>query len=94
MHENLLYTLFFSCFLVISSFSVEPIYELYNKRPDYALCSLLSEEIRLILTASFGNTFANEYINSVPNERIKEIIKKSTEYLIKERVIRRTEEVV
>ena len=24
MHENLLYTLFFSCFLVISSFSVEP----------------------------------------------------------------------
>ena len=26
MHENLLYTLFFSSFLVISSFSVEPIY--------------------------------------------------------------------
>ena len=26
MHKNLLYTLFFSCFLVISSFSVEPKY--------------------------------------------------------------------
>ena len=30
MHENLLYTLFFSCFLVISSFSVEPIYASHN----------------------------------------------------------------
>ena len=31
MHKNLLYTLFFSCFLVISSFSVEPNYELSKK---------------------------------------------------------------
>ena len=72
----------------------EYIYELYSKRPDYALCSLLSEEIRLILTESFGNTFANEYISSVSDERIEEIIKKSIEYLIEERVIRRAEEVV
>ena len=66
--------------------------ELYSKRPDFAICSLLSEEARLVLTTTFGNQFAINYILSVSSDKIKELIEKSTARLIEERVVRRTEE--
>ncbi len=67
--------------------------ELYSKRKDFAICSLLSEEVRLILTATFGNSFANDYIALVPPARINELVNRSTVGLIEERVSRRTGEV-
>lgn len=67
--------------------------ELYMQRPDYAICSLLSEEARLVLTTIFGNKFALNYVEIASKEKIMELIEKSTAHLIEERVNRRTEEV-
>jgi hypothetical protein len=37
---------------------------LYGERPDLALTSVLSDELRLILTAHFGNSFAQEAVRN------------------------------
>lgn len=67
--------------------------ELYSKRVDYAICSLLSEETRLVLTATFGNSFVNDYITLVSEARISELVERSIANIIEERVTRRIEEI-
>lgn len=65
---------------------------LYKERPDYALCSLLSEEARLILTDIFGNKFARDYLKNKSTEKIDLLVNRSIETLIENRVSRRIEE--
>lgn len=70
----------------------EMIKGLYKQRLDYALCSLISEENRLVLSTVFGNAFAQKYVCSLsPGER-HELLQRSTAHLIDERVTRRVEE--
>ena len=62
---------------------------LYSARADYALCSLLSEEARMILTTIFGNGFARDYIAKISESKKNSLISRSTAHLIDERVSRR-----
>lgn len=67
--------------------------DLYSKRTDYAIGSLLSEEARMILTATFGNSFVRDYVDLISKVRLKYLVNRATAHLIDERVTRKAGEV-
>lgn len=64
------------------------IQEVYAKRSDYALSSLLNEEIRFILTQKYGNHFIEEYIAELGEKELEIIRQEAAERVVEERVLR------
>lgn len=62
--------------------------DIYKKRPDYAVSSLLNEEIRFVLTQKYGNKFIMEYVSKIEKKKLKEIEKEAIERVVEERVLR------
>lgn len=65
--------------------------EIYSKRPDYALSSLLNEEIRFALTQKYGNKFIERYIAESSTEKLEFIKKEAIARVVEERVLRNSE---
>ena len=65
--------------------------EIYSKRPDYALSSLLNEETRFVLTQKYGNQFITEYISGLSEKELVVIEKEAIERVVEERVLRNSE---
>lgn len=65
--------------------------EIYSKRPDYALSSLLNEEIRFALTQKYGNKFIERYIAESNTEKLEYIKKEAIARVVEERVLRNSE---
>lgn len=65
--------------------------DIYSKRPDYALSSLLNEEIRFVLTQKYGNQFITEYISGLSEKELEVIEKEAIERVVEERVLRNSE---
>lgn len=63
--------------------------EVFTRRPDLALTSLLSDDIRFILTCVHGNNFAQEYMKKLKNEEdIINITRKAIRKCKEERIER------
>ncbi len=71
--------------------TIEYIKDIYSKRPDYALSSLLNEEIRFVLTQKYGNQFITNYISNLSEKEITVIEKEALGRVIEERVLRNSE---
>ena len=67
------------------------IQEIYAKRPDYALSSLLNEEIRFILTQKYGNQFIEEYVAGISKQELEVIRQEAVARVVEERVLRNGE---
>lgn len=67
------------------------IQEIYAKRPDYALSSLLNEEIRFILTQKYGNQFIKEYVAGISEQELVVIRQEAVARVVEERVLRNGE---
>lgn len=65
--------------------------DIYSKRPDYALSSLLNEEIRFVLTQKYGNQFIAEYISGLSEKELAVIEKEAMGRVVEERVLRNSE---
>ena len=62
--------------------------EIYANRPDYALSSLLNEEIRFILTQKYGNQFIKEYVAGTGEQELEVIRHEALLRVVEERVLR------
>lgn len=71
--------------------TIDYIEDIYSKRPDYAVSSLLNEEIRFVLTQKYGNKFIMEYISRIAKNELEEIEKEAIDRVVEERVLRNSE---
>lgn len=71
--------------------TIDYIKDIYSKRPDYALSSLLNEEIRFVLTQKYGNQFIAEYISGLSEKELAVIEKEAMGRVVEERVLRNSE---
>lgn len=65
--------------------------EIYLKRPDFALSSLLNEEIRFVLVQKFGNKFIEKYVSGLNRKEVELIREEAIGRVVEERVLRNSE---